>query len=135
MNEQKSFPAGNAETLTTHFAALHTLVDEYKLDSERIWNLDETGVTLGRDARGAVRMFRFVSRGTTGDVRVPMCFYTNRVTIMPCIRAIGAHGPSLWVFKGMRLPYREVKVGETRATETLGSYLPGDALLTMEPTR
>lgn len=119
--------------MTTHFAAIHAIVDEYKLDDESIWNLNETGVTTGRDTRGEVRTFRFVRLGITGNVRVPVCSYTSRVTIMPCISAGGAHNPSLWVFKGTRLPFRGVQVGVTRATESLSSYLPGDALVSMEP--
>lgn len=133
MQEEKLFAAVNAETLTTHFATLRALCEEYKLDAERVWNLDETGVTPGRDAKGKIRTFRVVRQGTASNVRVPVFFYTHRVTIMPCVSAGGPQGPSLRVFKGTRLPCRKVQVGNTRVTKSLSSFLPGDALVTMEP--
>lgn len=57
----------------------------------------------------------------------------NRVTIMPCVSAGGAQGPSLWVFKGTCLPCREVQVGNERVSETLHLFLTGDELVAMEP--
>lgn len=71
MQEEKMFAAVNAKTLTTHFAPLRALCDDYKLDAERVWNLDKTSVTHGRDSKEKVRTFRIVLKGTTGDVRVP----------------------------------------------------------------
>ena len=53
--EQKRYASVNAVTCASHFAALEELIRKYKLDAERIWNLDETGVTPGRDERGKSR--------------------------------------------------------------------------------
>ena len=132
--EEKRYAAVNAETLTSHFAKLQALVEEYELDAEHVWNLDESGISPGRDAKGSIREYRIVRKESDGDTRVPVFSYTNRITIMACVSAGGVVGPSLWVFKGMRLPYREVIISGSRVTETLSSYLPRSALVAMEPS-
>lgn len=58
--EAKRHQAWNAEVYMSHFAALEALVAEYNLDDERIWNLDETGCTPGRDVTGKRRERRFL---------------------------------------------------------------------------
>lgn len=51
--ESNRFAAVNAETLVTHFATLEKLVNDERIDSMRMWNLDETGSSPGRSARGS----------------------------------------------------------------------------------
>lgn len=128
--EAKRFAGTNAESLTTHFAALARLVDEIGVDAGRIWNLDETGATPGKDVAGASSSRRYTTRSRTGDMRVPDFASTHRTTMMPVVSAAGETGPVLFVFKGSALPYREVSRGSTVVTETFADYLPRGAVIT-----
>ena len=49
--EEKQDKAMNAETLANHFATLKALKEEYDLDGCRVWNLDETAITLEKEAK------------------------------------------------------------------------------------
>ena len=53
--EGKRFAAVNGTTLAKHFAVLEALYEKYGLDAQRIWNLEESGISPGRDAKGKVR--------------------------------------------------------------------------------
>ena len=99
------------------------------LNAEHVWNLDESGISPGRDAKGSTREYRLVRKESEDNTRVPIFLYNNRITIMAAVSAGGVVGPSLWVFKGMRLPYREVIISGSCVTETLSSYLPTGALV------
>lgn len=48
-------------------AALEVLLAEYGLDADNVWNLDETGVSMGRDPKGNEQQKRFQRRGARGD--------------------------------------------------------------------
>ena len=55
MQENRRHLATNGETLTTHFATLQALFEEYDFDAFRIYYLNDTGVSVGRDDRGTKR--------------------------------------------------------------------------------
>ena len=58
-HEGKRHANVNAETITTHFATFEKLLDKYNIDSNRLWNLDETGGIPGRDANGNSKRKRY----------------------------------------------------------------------------
>lgn len=60
--EDKPHQACYTEVYAKDFAALFALVVEYGLDDERIWNLDESGCTPGKDTKGAKREKRLMRR-------------------------------------------------------------------------
>ena len=121
----------NADTLTTHFAALDALRIEYNLDASRVWNLDETGCSPGKDTQGQTNLHRLLRRNTRSELRAPNFSYNSRVTLMPCISAGGDAGPPLFAFKGARLPYRVVIQNGVECTETLSTHLPQNSLVNM----
>ncbi len=49
----KRFASANAEVLTTHVEALGHVLQSYNIDAQRLFNLDEKGMTSGRDSHGA----------------------------------------------------------------------------------
>lgn len=49
--EMKRHQNCNAEVYAKHFSALSARVLEYGLDDERVWNLDESGCTPGKDTK------------------------------------------------------------------------------------
>lgn len=53
--EHKRYAAANAETLTTHFASRTALYEKYGFGAGCVWNLDETGVSPGKDKMGSAR--------------------------------------------------------------------------------
>jgi len=60
--EAKRWAAVNGETLSTHFATLEKIITDNNIDSSRVWNLDETGGTPGKDVVGAVKERRDLRR-------------------------------------------------------------------------
>ena len=132
MQKRTRFRTVNAQTMANHFASLECLFQKYNFDTDRVWNLDETGISPSREARGFAKLQRFGRRGTQMDCITPEFGYTNRVTIMPVVSASGTIGPSLWIFKGSQLPCRDVIVNGNKRIETLNSLLPSEALLKME---
>ena len=106
--EAKRHHACNAEVLTTHFASLNALVQEYGLDDEHVWNLDETGCTPGKDTTGVPRTCRFMRQDMKKDAKMEEFRRTGRITLMPVISAAGDVGLILFVFKGTRMPYGTV---------------------------
>ena len=130
-HEAKRHAAVNAETLCIHFAKIERLVDKYKIDKQRMWNLDETGTTPGKDSKGATRQRRYMRRTGAGEMRVPEFVRTSRATVMPVVSADGEQGPPLFVFKGKRLPYREVLVEGRVEVQTFSTFLPRDACVAM----
>lgn len=129
--EAERFAAVNANTLTSHFAQLRELVAQNCLDSYRDWNLDETGTTPGRDSTGATKERKFVRRKEGSDFKTASFKNTHRVTVMPCVSAGGEIGPTLYVFKGQKMPYREVVIAGETVVETLATHLPRNSVVTM----
>eukprot|EP00171_Calliarthron_tuberculosum_P001354 IDg1354t1 len=129
LQEGKRFAAANADALTMHYATLGRLIEEHDLDAARIWNLDETGGTPGKDVSGAGASRRFLRRDGIVDAKIAHFANVSRSTMMPIINAAGEAGPVLFVFKGKALPYRNVLRGGSIRSETLASYLPRGAML------
>lgn len=127
--EGKRFAAANAEALTTHFATFARLVEEHNLDASRIWNLDETGGTPGKDVSGACSSRKFLRRDGSRDAKAANFSNANRSTMMPVISAAGDAGPVLFNFYGTDLPYRNVVRGDVVRTETRFDYLPRSAVV------
>ena len=55
----------------------------------------------------------------------------NRVTILPAVSASGHVAPPLFVFKGVRVPYRVVERSGHWVTETFSDYLPRHSVFGM----
>eukprot|EP00171_Calliarthron_tuberculosum_P002656 IDg2656t1 len=109
--EGKRFAAANADALTTHFATIARLVEDQDLDASRIWNLDETGGTPGKDISRACASRRYLRRDGIREAKVAHFANVSRSTMMPVVSAAGEAGPALFVFKGSDLPYRNVVRG------------------------
>lgn len=134
MQEDKRHRAVNATTLAAHFEQLHELQRKYQFTPERVWNLDETGIGPGRDAKGKIRKPVVLQRdGGKRDAIVPAFSYNDCITFSPCISASGDIGPCMYIFKGSQLPYRQILVDGIVHTQTLTSYLPRSSLVFMRP--
>lgn len=131
--EGKRFRAMNADALTSHFAQLVELRKTYCLSDSHVWNLDETGISPGRDVRGKVRQRCFFRRDGATDVQLATFSYSDRITVLPSINAAGDLGPCLFIFKGAHLPYREVQVDGKTHVQTLSTFLPRHAFVRMRP--
>ena len=98
--EGQRWSSVNAEALTTHFACIEKLVKDYNIDTARIWNLDETGGTPGRDVVSNTSVKVVTRRNSDSDVQVPEFIRTSRATVMAVINGAGDSAPPLFVFKG-----------------------------------
>ena len=87
--EAKRFRAVNAESLTTHFATIEKLIAEHNIDSSRLFNLDEVGVSPGKDADGQLACRRLMHMSGGQDFITADFSYENRITMMPIIGADG----------------------------------------------
>ena len=97
--ESKRMAAVNADVLTTHFAALNKLFDQYSFDPARILNLDECGSTAEKDMNRNLACRRFLPKRGSRNYRINDFAYLNRITLMPKVNAAGNAGPPLFVFK------------------------------------
>ena len=126
--EAKRFKAFNGAALANHFATLEKVIRENGIGPERIFNLDEAGVTPDRDTNGRRSSKRFMARDQQCDMQLNEWLYSNRVTIMPIISASGEAGPPLFVFKD-KLPYRVSLVDGKKFVETPADKLPQEAVV------
>lgn len=133
--ESKRFAACSAENLTSHFATLSVLIERYKFDAERIWNLDETGATPDKDVNGRSSSRRFLDRRGSQDLKIAEFRRTHRVTMLPVISAAGQLGPTLFIFKGQNMPYRKVLRGGEVLVETYADPLPRGSVLAFREER
>lgn len=133
--ESKRFAACNADSLTTHFATLSTLIERFDLDAQRIWNLDETGATPDKDVNGRSSSRRFMDRRGVQDLKIAEFRRTHRVTMLPVISAAGQNGPTLFIFKGRRMPYRQILRRGVVHTETFAELLPRGSLIAFREER
>lgn len=97
---------------------------KYNFAAERVWNLDETGNSPGRDARVKILQKRYMRRSSGKDAQVAGFTNTNLVTVLPCISAAGDVRPAMFIFKGTKMPFRQALVDDTITMETYDSYLP-----------
>ncbi len=64
-------------------------------------------------------------------MRVAYFAALQRITMMPAETAAGEYSPTLFVFKGKALPYRNVARGSHPVAETYADYRPHDAVISM----
>eukprot|EP00171_Calliarthron_tuberculosum_P023847 IDg23847t1 len=133
--EGKRFAAANAEVLTQHFAVLGKLFEDLGVDASRVWNLDETGATPGKDVDGAPTARHYLTRQGGSDMRAADFKQLHRITMMPVISAAGDYGPTLFAFKGKALPYRSVVRGGNVVAETYADYLPRSSVISVREDR
>eukprot|EP00171_Calliarthron_tuberculosum_P006015 IDg6015t1 len=123
------------KNLTTHFATLAMLFDKFGFDAQRVWNLDETGATPDKDVNGRSSCRRFLDRRGLQDLKIAEFRRTHRVTMLPAISAAGSVAPPLFVFKGKKIPYREVLLGGKAVVQTYADLLPRHSLLACREDR
>lgn len=87
LHEGERYAAVNAEVLKSHFSDLEALMIKYNFDASRVWNLDETGCTQGKDTTSARRRKYFFRRNAHTDLKLADRVRSNRVTILPCVSA------------------------------------------------
>lgn len=129
--EGQHWKSVNAEALTTHFVAFEKLVRDYHLDSTRIWNLDESGGTPGRDTSKNMTKKRYMRRDGCSNMKIPEFVRTNRYTIMAIFNASGDAAPQPFVFKANSLPYRKVLVNGVFTVKTYASHLPSRVVMAL----
>ena len=127
--EAVRYAACNAITLTNHFATLEKNIKDKNIQARCIWNLDETGATPARDCKGVSDANFYLTRAGTRDAEVGYFVKVNRVTMMPAICANGDAMKPLFVFKGSRLPFRQVVRDGITTTDSVADFLPSESLL------
>ena len=129
--EAKRHKTCSAELYVSHFSVLDTLEQEYSLDDERIWNLDETGRNPGKYTTGVSYHRSFLRSSRFKDAKVADFVNTHRVTMMKCISTACDTGPTLFVFKGAKFPYRTVLCHGIESTETMSTFLSRYSVISM----
>ena len=116
------YAACNGDTLTTNVAVLEKLTNDNKIDAKRVWNWDQSGATSGKDVIEISACKRLMGRKGMKDMILAQFLNVHRVTMMPVISAAGDGSPSLFVFKGKRIPYRWFYVMEGRLSRQLLTF-------------
>jgi len=120
----------NATTLTSHFAQVEALIREHNIDASRLANLDECGVTAGRDASGRTQRKVYMTRATVAQQRTVDFKNVQRVTMMPVIFASGHVGNPLFVIRGTRVRYRVLSKDGKDYIESITDCLPRHSMIT-----
>ncbi len=63
------FASTNAEVLTTHLSSLESIMTDLKNAAQRLFNLDETGITPGKDFHGTSKKKAVMDLGLRSDRR------------------------------------------------------------------
>ena len=126
--DAQRWAAVNGRTLSTHFATLEKVITENKNDGKRLWSFYETDGTPGRDPPSHSKR-KIYQR--PADVQVLGFVNASRATLMAVINAEGETGPPLFVFKGVRLPYRVVLGAGREEVQICATYLPRGARVVM----
>ena len=127
--EAVRYAACNAMNLTNHFATLEKIIKDNNIQARCIWNLDETGATPARECKGVSDANFYLTRAGIGDAKVGHFVNVNRVTMIPAICANGDAMKPLFVFKGSRLPFRQVVRDGITTTDSVADFLPSEYLL------
>ena len=114
----KRFSVVNTQPVTTHFAVIEKLITDNAIDEYRFFNLEEVGVTPGKDAHGKRSCRRLMPRRGNQDFKAVDFSYLNRITMMPVVSAAEEAGPPAIVVKGKKIPYRDVLQNGNVRTET-----------------
>lgn len=77
--EEIRWRACNADTLSTHILVFEKLLKQHNIDASRICNLDETGVTPGKDVKGVTTKQSYVRPKRRQELREPMFRNVDRV--------------------------------------------------------
>ena len=125
------FRACNPAVFTHRVSTLEKIIIEHHIDANRIWNCDETDATPQRDVNGNGSSGAYVTRNSTADAKMGNFLNQNRVTILAAVSASGHVAPPLFVFKGVRVPYRVVERRGHWVTETFSDYLPRHSVFRM----
>lgn len=99
----------NANTLTTHIAAVEQLIKTHDIDPCRVANLDETSATVDKKALVTTSFRIFTPRDVIHEYHVPTIRNVSRVTIVPEIFASGETRRSLFLFKNTWLLHRVIE--------------------------
>lgn len=110
--------AFNGETLAIFFAQVEYTFSKYKIvHASQVLNLDGSGFSPGRDAKGASTR-RVVTRKGDRAVQARVRFrYEHRITILLCVAADGTEYLPAVVFKGAREPFLSDHVSRTRVSQ------------------
>ena len=123
--------ACTSEVPTSHFAKLERLIADNDIDAQRLFNVDEFGITPGRDLASKTQSKRYIARGSAGDSLVGQFKYNDRINLMPVISAAGTAGPPLYVLTGKQIPYRTGLRNGRVVYETPASRLPHKAAVAL----
>lgn len=112
------FSACNGEVLATHCATVEKIIAENNISVDYMYNLDECGYTPGKHANARLRSRKMIPRKFSQDINIPHFTYDNIITMMPTISAFCSIGPRVFLFKGGRIPFKNVLRHETLISET-----------------
>lgn len=82
--EALRFASVNGENITAHLVNLEKLLEKYQFDAEEIWNLEDTGATLGDDVGSKLSSHRILRFERSKD---QASSNLHRVTAMPVVSA------------------------------------------------
>lgn len=105
------------------------------MDASRVFDLDETGITSGKDRDGGTRRKAIVPRGVRCHAKnVDFEKNLSRVSLIACVSATVDSILPLWIFKGKRLPYRVLSLSYGRNVwKSATILLPPDSLFATWP--
>ena len=109
-----------------------SILSDNSIDATRVYNLEETGVTLNRDNSGRCHAKRLLRQGkaSSSQIREAHFSYTHRVKIMCCVYAKGKASSLFIVIRGTEIPFRLIEVNNRWEVDYLHQFLPKGSLFT-----
>ena len=118
------YAAMNAENLTNHIAIFEKIVRENNIDAQRMFNLDESGITPNRNT-GRAKQKVYCTRSSRSVHLEPTFSNVDRVTLVAVVSASGQPASPFIIFQGTKLKYRRVrKVVGAVQNEHVAEYFP-----------
>ena len=101
--------AVNGESMTTNGLPFSKLMKVYNFDAQRIFNMDEKGITAGKDATGTRRKGTYTRARMCAQQAGPIFRNCDRMTMMASVCAVGTPGPLIVVLKRTALRTKTIK--------------------------
>lgn len=126
--ESLRFRAFNDETIPNQFAVLDYIMSTRRSYKDRVFNLDEIGISPARDFIKGTRQRRLLlrqDRSAAPNEEMLKFAQELEVTIMPMVSAAGKYGPT-WVVVCKRdtFPFQVVLNEGNKYVETSATFLP-----------
>ena len=112
-----------------HFVKVKTLIAKNDIDPQRLFNIDENGISPEKTLVRRKRKY-FGQGRIRCEQRQAEFQNVSLITVLPTISAYGTAICPLLVFKGQSLPFLEYECKGVNMVQSFASFLPTNSIVT-----